>query len=212
MKAVLLLILASIVACGCATTQPVELPDKLPHLIEQEPFPPMSEAISKTHLQFDIRLQVAEDGSVSRAQLLDLTGDPQWDSIAQNQITKWKFSPAVHNGKAISMWVNIIARVKFQEPLLMRLAEIVCPNQAMADSLYGLLRNGQHFDLLAASFSIAPSKDKGGDLGTLDLCRYGEDVRRTIARLHENGYTEPIALGERFVIFKRLSVEEVRFQ
>jgi TonB family protein len=187
------------------------MPDKLPHLVEQEPFPPLPPALSQGRLQIDLRLQVAEDGTVSKGDILNASGDAAWDSLALTKIKKWRFSPAVYNGKPMAMWINIAARIKFEEPLFMRLSEIVCPSIAIADSVHALLTSGADFGLLATNFSISQSKDQRGDLGQIDICRYRDEVRKVLTDLKVDQVSDPVAVGDRYVIFKRQS-EDIRFQ
>ncbi len=198
-------------ACGCASTQQAEMPEKLPRLIEHEPFPPMSSEFLSNHSAFDLRILVADDGSVMRAELLNPSGDTAWDALARARMKQWKFSPAIQNGKPIAMWINFRARIKSEIPIYFRLAEIVCENISTADSVYALLQTGENFESLASRFSISDFKKNHGDLGHVDISRYGEEVKHVLAELKENDFTKPVALGEHFVIFERLA-EDVRFQ
>ncbi|HTR82294.1 MAG TPA: TonB family protein [Bacteroidota bacterium] len=167
--------------------------------------------LAKTRHQFDLRLKVNEDGSVARADILDPSGDAVWDSLALSQIAKWKFAPALDDGKPIPMWITMRANVKFEQPILMDLAEIVCRNASIADSVYSLLNAGASFESLVSTFSISHSKDRGGNLGEIDLCRYSDDIRKTLKKLGTNEFSEPIALGDTYVIFRRLK-GNVQFQ
>ena len=211
MKSTHFLFLACAFAWGCASTQSIDMPEKMPRLIEQEPFPPMSEALLASHSELDLRILIAEDGSVLKAQLLNLSGDAEWDALAIARMEQWKFSPAIHNGKPIAMWINFHARVKCETPVYIGLAEIECESASVADSVYALLRSGEDFGLLVSNFSVSKSKGNHGDLGQVDISRYGEDVKHVLAELKENGYTEPLPMGEHYVIFKRLSTD-VRFE
>ena len=211
MKAIYVFFLACAFACGCASTEPTEMPEKLPQLIEHEPFPPMSSTLLDNHPEFDLKILVAEDGSVLKAEFLNPTGNVAWDTLAIAKMKQWIFSPAIENGKPISMWINFRAHIKSEIPTYFRLAEIVCENASTADSVYALLRTGENFETLVSRFSIANSKENHGDLGHVDISRYGEEVKHVLAELKENAFTEPIALGEHDVIFKRLT-EDVRFQ
>jgi len=211
MKTLVFFIIIPLIALGCASTQPVDTADRLPHLVEQEPFPPLPDGLAQNRLSFDLRLQVAEDGSVAKGEILNPSGDPAWDSLALTKIKSWVFSPALHNGKPLTMWINIAARVKYEEPVLMRLAEIVCPSSEIADSVRGLLSAGKDFALLASSFSVSQSKDQGGNLGQIDICRYRDEVRKVLGDLSENEVSQPVEVGQKYVIFKRLA-DDVKFQ
>ena len=211
MKSTCIFFIACVIAYGCASTQPAGMPEKLPRLIEYEPFPPMSGALLNNHPEFDLRILVAEDGSVLKAELLTLSGDAAWDTLAKARMKQWIFSPAIQNGKPIPMWVNFRARIKCEIPVYFELAEIVCENVSTADSAYALLQAGENFETLVSRFSISHSKENHGDLGHVDISRYGEEVKHVLAGLKENDFTEPVALGEHYVIFKRLK-GDVRFQ
>ncbi len=207
MKTLYLFLLTPVLWCGCASIQPQEMPDKLPHLIEQEPFPAMSYAISNTHQEFDLKLQIADNGNVLKAEILNPTGDAEWDSMAVQRIEKWRFSPAIHSGSPIRMWVTVHAYIKAEEPLTMGLAEFVCMNSSLADSVYTLLLSGEDFGRLVFLFSISKSKANNGDLGQVDVHRYDQGVRKTLLRLKENEITEPLAMGQQYVIFKRVALK-----
>ncbi len=207
MKPHYLFFLAIVLWCGCASIQPQELPDKLPHLIEQEPFPPMSYALFKTHHEFDLKLQIEDNGNVLKAEILNPTGDAEWDSMAVQRIGKWRFSPAIHAGNPIRMWVTIRAYVKAEEPLTMGLADFVCMDPRLADSVYSLLLSGEDFGRLVSLFSISKSKANNGDLGQVDIHRYTKGVQKTLLQLKENEITEPLAMGQQYVIFKRVALK-----
>jgi|GEM_PF-396559 len=211
MRTTCIVVLSCFIAFGCATTQNADMPEKMPQLIEQEPFPPMSASLMAYHSELDLRILVADDGSVEKAEIMNPSGDAAWDELADSRMKLWKFSPAIHDGKPVTMWINFHAHVKCEIPVYIGLAEIVCATATVADSVYTLLRAGEAFDALASNFSISKSKQNHGDLGQVDISRYGEKVRHVLKSLDENEYTEPLALGDHFVIFKRLAAD-VRFE
>jgi len=171
----------------------------------------MSAALLVHHSELDLRILVADDGSVQKAEILNPSGDAAWDELAGSRMKQWKFSPAIQKGKPIAMWINFHAHVKCEAPVYIGLAEIVCETAMVADSVYALLKAGKAFDALVSTYSISHSKENHGDLGQVDISRYGEKVRRVLRGLDENGYSEPLAMGEHFVIFKRLA-SEVRYE
>ena len=211
MKAILFCSFCALIALGCASTQPVDMPDRLPHLVEQEPFPPLPGGIGEGRLVFDLKLQIAENGTVMKGEILNPSGDSAWDAAALTKIKNWVFTPAMQNGKPLSMWINIAAKIKYEEPMYMTLAEIVCATPEVADSVYTLISGGKDFGVMASTFSVSASKDKGGKLGEIDICRYRDDVRKTLSSLSEDEVTRPLTVGEKYVIFKRLP-SEIRFQ
>jgi TonB family protein len=207
MKPASISLFACLLLWGCGSTESVDMPEVMPRLIEQEPFPPMSEALVLSHSELDLRILISEDGSVLKAQLINPSTDAAWDSLAGERMKEWKFSPAIHRGKPIAMWINFHAHVKFEIPVYVGLAEIECGTAELADSVFTLLQAGKNFDSLVSSFSISKSKENHGQLGQVDISRYGDRVKRILTALKGNGYTEPIALGEHFVIFKRLAAD-----
>ncbi len=203
--------LAGIFLAGCASTQPSEPLERLPQLIVQEPFPPMSETLFHSRHDVDLKIQVAENGNVLRAELLNPTGDAEWDSLAVLRIGTWRFAPAMHEGKTMQMWVTIHAQIRFDDPITMHLAEIVCPSSTVADSVYDLLLAGEDFSKLASIYSIGPSGAQHGDLGEVDIHRYLHVVQKDLISLKENRFTRPLAMGDHFYIFKRVG-RNVQYQ
>ena len=199
-----ILFLVGILLTGCASTQPSEPLERLPQLIVQEPFPPMSEALFKTRHDVELKIQVADNGNVLKAELLDPTGDSEWDSLALTRIGKWRFSPAMRAGKPMQMWITIHAQIKFDDPITMHLAELVCPSSSVADSVYGLLLAGEDFYRLASVVSTGATIAMEGDLGEVDIHRYRQEVQKTLVSLREDHFTKPLEMGDHFVIFKRL--------
>lgn len=206
-----ILFLAGILLAGCASTQPNEPLERLPQLIVQEPFPPMTETLFNSRHDVDLKIQVADNGNVLRAELLNPTGDTEWDSLAQYRVGKWRFAPALHEGKPMQMWITIHAQIKFDEPLTMHLAEIVCPSSTVADSVYDMLLAGEDFNRLVSVFSIGSSITERGDLGEVDIHRYRQELQKDLMALRENRFTRPLAMGDHFVIFKRLE-RRIRYQ
>ena len=167
----------------------------------------MSDELLAKHSELDLRILIAADGSVLKAELLNPGNDSAWDAFATEQMKQWRFSPAIHNGKPVTMWINFHAHVKCETPVYIGLAEIECESFSVADSVYTLLNAGGDFSLLVSNFSIAKSKENHGDLGQVDISRYCESVKHVLAELKENRFTKPIPFGEHYVIFKRLSAD-----
>ena len=167
----------------------------------------MSNVLSSTHREFDLKLQIEDNGNVLKAEILNPTGDAEWDSIATMRIGKWRFAPAIHAGSPIRMWVTIRAYVRAEDPLTMGLAEFACMDPHLADSVYALLLTGENFGRLVSLFSISKSKANNGDLGQVDIHRYGQGVQRSLRHLKENEFTEPLAMGQQYVIFKRVAMK-----
>ena len=198
-----LLLLFGFLLVGCASIPRLEGPERLPKLVYQEPLPAYSGNVKE--LRLDIRVRVAADGSVEEVDFLRSSGDRSWDSLAIHQIRKWRYSPAMAGGEPIPLWIMQTIRVQFMPPSYMDLAEIVCPTKEVADSLYTRLRAGEDFVTLARTCSLGPTKDQGGILGEVDLRTYPMGVQEVLRKLQEGMITEPLEIGNQFVIFKRLS-------
>ena len=171
----------------------------------------MTETLFHSRHDVDLKIQVAENGNVLRAEILNPTGNSEWDSLAVNRIGTWKFAPAMHEGRPMQMWVTIHAQIRFDDPVTMHLAEIVCPSSAAADSVYALLLGGEDFYRLVSIFSIGASNAGHGDLGEVDIHRYRQEVQKGLISLREDRFTRPLAMGDHFVIFKRLG-RNVQYQ
>lgn len=190
---------------GCASLQSPEAPDTLPKLMYQTPLPPWPVSVSNRQISIDVKFLVAADGSVHHAELLTPSRFASWDKEAVNQLLKWRFSPAMADGKPIQLWIRQTVYLRFEEPLMMSLAEIVCPNRVVADSVYQMLSSGTAFETLAKDFSTAASRRSGGSLGSVNIRTLPTEIQDELTKLREGEFTRPLVLGNGFVIYKRLS-------
>jgi TonB family protein len=197
-------VIAAFFLCGCASTQPSSLPDVFPELMVQTPLPAWPAPVLNNEVTLQLKLRIARDGSVLYASFVHPTGYEEWDTAALAEIRKWRFSPALVDGQPVAIWIRQQVRVQFENPNFMMLAELVCPENGLADSLYTLLSSKVPFDSLARKYSISSSRDKGGVLGEMDLRSLPFSVRRELATLRANEFTRPMVIGGRFVIYKRL--------
>jgi TonB family protein len=200
----LLLVAAVLLLGGCASLQTPEAPDTLPKLVYQAPLPPWPTTVLNRQVSVDVKLLVAADGSVRRAELMTPSRFTSWDTEAIQQLLKWRFSPAMVDGKPIPLWIRQTVYIRFAEPLSMVLAEIVCPDRVVADSVYQMLSSGTAFDILAKDFSTAPSRALGGSLGSVNIRTLPTEIQDELTKLREGEFTHPLAFGEGFVIYKRL--------
>jgi TonB family protein len=189
---------------GCASLQTAEAPDTLPKLVYQAPLPPWPTTVPNRQVSVDVKFLVAADGTVRRAELMTPSRFASWDREAVQQLLKWRFSPAMADGKPIPLWIRQTVNIRFAEPLIMGLAEIVCPDRVVADSVYQMLSSGTAFEVLAKSFSTAPSRDLGGSLGSINIRTLPTEIQDELTKLREGEFTHPLELGNGFVIYKRL--------
>lgn len=195
---------AIVLLASCKSLELPETPETLPQLVYQVPLPPWPVSTTHRELSLDLKIYVGTDGVVRDAVLMTPTVFREWDKQALQEVRKWRFSPAMARGKPIPLWIRQTVRVQFEEPLLMVLAEIAVTEAALADSLYDLLESGVSFDTLAKRFSVAASREQGGLVGEIDVRTFPSDVRRELVKLREGRFSEPLVLGQQYVIYKRL--------
>jgi TonB family protein len=198
------ILIAAVLLSGCATVQPSNAPDVFPQLIQQEPLPPWPFHAIEQEVTLDIKIRIGSDGSVKDVVFLTPSLSRDWNALALEKIRQWKFSPALVDGRPIALWIRQTLRMRFEEAVYVRLAEIVCSNQQTADSVYTLLDAGAPFDSLAMAVSVSGSRTKGGFLGDVDLRTLPLFVRYKLQKLPTNHCTSPISLGRNYVIFKCL--------
>jgi TonB family protein len=197
------LLLTAVLCAGCATFGGLGSNVTPPTLIQKTPLPAPPPSINPQNFNLKMELLISKDGKVLYAQLRNSSGDPDWDSAAVKCILQWKYSPAMSEGKPIQLKISQLAHVVPSPPLMMNLAEIMCASLADADSAYAALEAGGDFASLAQKYSVAPSAAKGGDLGSIDIHMYGDEIQSSLQELKPGEYTAPIQFGEDYVIFKR---------
>ena len=162
-------VLIVVLMFGCGATAPLERDVQMPELVSQVPLPALSRRLQGKPLRLELKIHVAEDGSVRDAQFALSSGDPDWDRLALEKVRQWTFSPAVRGGKPISIWIRQSIALQFSDRLMMSLAEIRCATESCADSVYDALTAGADFVELARRLSVAASAEKGGGLGEGDV-------------------------------------------
>jgi len=199
------IVIAAFILGGCATVEQAFVPDTLPQLIRQEPLPLWPFRTVADEVTLDIKIRIGSDGSVRDVSFLTPSLNEEWNVLALQTMRGWKFSPAIVNGRAIPLWIRQTIHLRFEEASYLRLAEIVCPDEQTADSVYALLDGGAPFDSLARVFSISESRSQGGFLGDVDLRTFPLFVRRELQNIRTDHITSPIMLGRNYVIFKCLA-------
>lgn len=174
-----------------------------PKLLMQEPLPPDSKSI-QANLKLNMDLLINSDGTVGKVRLLNSSGDKEWDSLAINSIRKWKYTPAMINEKPVAIWLRQSAIVAYMDPKFLSLAEIVCPTYEEADSVYNALLTGNDFSKLVAKYSVSDSKNHNGNIGTVDIRYYPENIRQELISLIDENFTKPLEFGNQFIILKKV--------
>lgn len=193
----------ALLLAGCASFDGLNSRIVPPTLLEKVtlPQPPASLAARDFYLKMEIL--VGKDGSVRHVTLSKSSGDPEWDAAAIRRIMEWKFSPALLDDKPIQMRVIQTARVVTVPPVMMTLSELICTNFSRADSAFAMLRKGAQFDSIATVFGCKSISLESGYVGEVDINRYPDDIRSELSSLRSGQFTQPLALGPYFAIFKK---------
>ena len=204
MKTIVILLLC---LCGCATTQVPDSSGTLPVLIYQVPLPSYYRTTFSDEFKIDLKFHIAIDSSVQEVIFLSSNTDPRWEACAIEEIRKWRFLPAMQNGRPVPVWIRQSIIIRPEKLLKMPLSEIACADRRGADSIYTMLLMGENFDSLARTGSIAASRDQKGKLGDIDIRTYPFPIQKELAKLNVGEITIPLQLGQSFIIFKRLAAE-----
>ena len=198
------IVLAVLFLYGCAAFELPEATYSLPEVTYQSPLPQWPFHTETVSFNLTFKIHIAADGTVNDAIIESPTGSKEWDSLALEQVRKWRYSPALMNGRPTALWLRQTIRVNFDKPVLMAIADLTCPDRETADSLYALLKKGAPFDSLARLYSISDSRSRGGVVGEMDIHTLPVHISREIAVLHPGEISKPLKLGRTFVIYKRL--------
>ena len=201
MKFTVIILLLGLLA-GCSSTRETTY-SAIPQLLIQSPLPDISNNIFRPNFSIHMLLLIDKYGNVEQVKLLSTSGDAKWDSLATASITRWKYSPARIGDTAVPAWIRQTAFIEFINPLYMKLEEILCKNQDIADSVYAELLKGEDFGNLAKKYSIAASAKNGGIIGKVNINQYPQDIRKTIVSLEKDGITKPMKYGDNYIIIKR---------
>ncbi len=199
----LALIGVSSVIAGCTSFDSMNSEIVPPTLIEKTSLPQPPAQLANRDFYLRMELLVGKDGSVRHVTLTRSTGDAEWDSAAVQQMMRWKFSPALLNGKPIQMRIMQTAKVVSSQPEMMDLSEIVVATSAQADSACALLKKGASFDSTAALYRLSVPTMPSGRIGQVDIHRFPNEVQDELRGLKRGTYTYALPLGSYFVIFKR---------
>ncbi len=187
---------------GCAATEESRSPREVPELVSMTPLPLLPQNFirygqdeRRLHTLFCLRT----DGSVADVRLLSLTGDSAWDKSALDSMRKWRFAPLTEPIDDEHLWVRRELVVKAADPIVMSIGELTAKSLHDADSLYALLRNGTSFDKLAQAFT----SDEQWSPQLINIACYPSHVRMELLKLDINEITEPMRLGNAYVIYKR---------
>ena len=202
-SAMLLMLLAG----GCAAPQQAIAPDPKLELISMTELPPLSSPAIGFGVKLVALFQVRPDGTTKDVTLVRPSGVPEWDRPAIDSMKQWRFTPLATGEQQVDRWLRHAVIVQVQDPVVMRLAEMVVPTQHMADSLFALLEGGADFDALGRR---ASKESEGGFLKqaeAVNIARYPSHVRNTLSLLRPDQVSRPIRIGLNYVIFKRYHLD-----
>ncbi|MCK9409614.1 MAG: TonB family protein [Bacteriovoracaceae bacterium] len=197
------IILCTLLAACSSSQSTADL--TLPQLMYQHPLPAFPKALTTPFMRIPLEIHVSKDGSVLEVHIVNGSGVAEWDSATVASIRLWRYTPALAGEKPINIWLHQTAVVRFSEPLYMILAEIVCTRSEQADSAHQMLEQGENFADAVRIFSTSYSRTNEGRIGSVNIQSYPEAVRKILATLKMDTYTQPIVYGDRYVIFRRLS-------
>ncbi len=196
-------LLALLLLTGCATSNRGIAPEPRTELILLTPLPPLTSRAMAFGVKLNVMFHVLPDGTTKEASLLNSSGDPDWDSLALDSLRLWRFTPLVREKEPPDRWVRYGVVVQVQEPIVMRLAEMVIPDRQRADSLFTLLKEGSDFESLGAKSLTGGTEGTWKPPELVNLARYPGHVREKLCTLRTDQFTEPIRIGLTYVIFKR---------
>jgi TonB family protein len=149
---------------GCAGSRDIKSEyDSLPKLREYTP-PVFPEEFRRPQANLEVLLDVRIDaeGNVLGVQMAESSGKSEIDLSAVSAVRKWKYYPAIKDGKALPAVVR--QKVVFSTRPLTTVTyyEIVVSRKELADSLWKVLDAGADFVEIAKEFSEGESAAQGG--------------------------------------------------
>lgn len=91
---------ASVAGSGGKTQQPYALTAPVP------PYPPLARR-EGTEGKVKLKVLISEEGRVTGVSLFRSSGSPLLDQSALETLEKWRFSPAMQNGRRVAAWVVV---------------------------------------------------------------------------------------------------------
>ena len=177
---------------GCVGTQEVAAPTERVELISMTPLPPIAQGSYHAGMRLNVLMHILPDGTVEDVRMLGSSGDVGWDSLALQNIRRWRYAPFQRDGVPTDVWFRQQVVIKIQEPVVMTIGELVSSTLHEADSLHALLEKGIDLDSLLRRA-----------IGTFDIAKYPEKIRDVLKRLDPGEYTSPLRRGDEYVIYKR---------
>jgi TonB family protein len=201
------ILICSIILWGCSSQKPFTKIDKEPELIKKTALTSFSGNFTDKNFELKTRLFISEEGNVSNVELLNSSGDKEWDVKAINRIKEWKYNPAILEGKPISIWFLQSIKITVFEKFKFHLAEIKCKSLLESDTIYSKIKSGVDFGSLARQYSISESSKKSGDLGLVDIQLFPEFVQSILNELKISESSKPLKVDDSYYIYKKMEIE-----
>lgn len=174
-----------------------------PEIISMTSLPPLTEDSQLKKPELPVIFLIKDDGTVEDVKLLATSGNPDWDNAVIDSLKKWRFTPPIDDIDINGRWIRYRIRIEIEEPVFMNLGEIVAFSKDEADSLYLLLRKKTDFIDLAGHIREGTTETIGNIIGTVNIARFPEHVRKELRKLRVNQYTQPVRIGDTYIIYKR---------
>jgi TonB family protein len=199
-----LLILTLLTSCR-TSEEAAQQYDVLPKLLEQTPpVYPERFLLGKEDAVVLLRLRLNDEGRVVGAAVVSTSGDSALDYAALEAVKRWKYSPAMREGKPVPIAIEQQVRFSLRPFEVISFYELVVTREELADSLWGLLDRGVDFGELAKKFSEAPSAAEGGLRQTVRFDVLPSAVRIVLERLSPGQLSSPFVRSDgKYVILKR---------
>ena len=199
------ILLVAILFAGCTFFSETPNADRMPQLVFRTALPMVPSDWADSHPRLEVLFHISNSGEVIDARFVNSTGNDSWEANALKEMKQWRFSPAHLGPDSISVWVRVPIAVRYTDPKLVFLAQLICTDQTCADSAYRLLEAGRQFDLIGQELTLAGFSAYERIVGETDIHVYSKEVQKELQKLKEDDFTAPIRVGESFVIFKRLA-------
>ncbi len=99
-------------------------------------------------------------------------------------------------------------RTKYTTPEKVHAFQLVVTSKPLADSLYAaLIKDTTKWDSLVKLYSIAPDRERGGDMGVFARGVYPREIENTAFRLKQGEISPPVTLKDTYYIIKVTSKE-----
>lgn len=198
-----LLLIAMLLLAGCGSSHDATLEESV-EVVDMTPLPEISSSKYAEDEKMEVLFRINRDGSVDDLRIVNPTAKPAWNEAATDSLKKWRFAPLPSDAPSEKYVIRRLIEFDFFEgPTELMIGEIRTGDKEEADSLYGLLKNGMNFLDLQDKFREEGREEFVHEPRIIDILRYPEHVRSELNSLSPNRFTEPLRLGDQYVIFKR---------